>query len=57
MAIIEIENIKKSFDTIEVLKQITFDVNTNDVIAVIGSYQSDRYAARIKPSVLCRGTR
>ncbi|EOR22736.1 amino acid ABC transporter ATP-binding protein [Niallia sp. RD1] len=36
MAIIEIENIKKSFDTIEVLKQITFDVNTNDVIAVIG---------------------
>lgn len=36
MAIIEIENIKKSYDKVDVLKQITFDVNNNDVVAVIG---------------------
>ncbi|MGG3887663.1 amino acid ABC transporter ATP-binding protein [Metabacillus fastidiosus] len=36
MAIIEVSNLKKSYDTLEVLKQITFNVNKNDVIAVIG---------------------
>lgn len=36
MAIIEIENIKKSYDKVEVLKEITFNVNNNDVVAVIG---------------------
>lgn len=36
MAIIEISNLKKSFGKMDVLKQITFDVNKNDVIAVIG---------------------
>ncbi|MEH7226356.1 amino acid ABC transporter ATP-binding protein [Bacillus sp. JJ1566] len=36
MAVIEISNLKKSYDKLEVLKQITFDVNKNDVIAVIG---------------------
>lgn len=36
MAIIEISNLKKSFGPLEVLKQITFDVNKNDVVAVIG---------------------
>ncbi|MFB6468983.1 amino acid ABC transporter ATP-binding protein [Cytobacillus sp. Hz8] len=36
MAIMEISNLKKSYDQIEVLKQITFDVNKNDVVAVIG---------------------
>ncbi|MDF1996767.1 amino acid ABC transporter ATP-binding protein [Peribacillus frigoritolerans] len=36
MAILEISNLKKSYDKIDVLKQITFDVNKNDVIAVIG---------------------
>lgn len=36
MAIIEISNLKKSFGPLEVLKQITFDVNKNDVIAIIG---------------------
>ncbi|NMO79073.1 amino acid ABC transporter ATP-binding protein [Niallia alba] len=36
MAIIEISNLKKSYDKIEVLKQISFDVNNNDVVAVIG---------------------
>ncbi|MBY0148633.1 amino acid ABC transporter ATP-binding protein [Neobacillus niacini] len=33
---IEISNLKKSFGKLDVLKQITFDVNKNDVIAVIG---------------------
>ncbi|MDP1419897.1 amino acid ABC transporter ATP-binding protein [Peribacillus simplex] len=36
MAILEVSNLKKSYDKIDVLKQITFDVNKNDVIAVIG---------------------
>ncbi|MGG2199850.1 MULTISPECIES: amino acid ABC transporter ATP-binding protein [Paenibacillus] len=36
MAIIEVTNLKKSFGTLDVLKQITFQVNKNDVVAVIG---------------------
>lgn len=36
MAIIEVSNLKKSYGKLEVLKQITFDVNKNDVVAVIG---------------------
>jgi polar amino acid transport system ATP-binding protein len=36
MAIIEISNLKKSYGKHEVLKQITFEVNKNDVVAVIG---------------------
>jgi polar amino acid transport system ATP-binding protein len=36
VAIIEVSNLKKSFGKVDVLKQITFDVNKNDVIAVIG---------------------
>jgi polar amino acid transport system ATP-binding protein len=36
MAILEVSNLKKSFGKLEVLKQITFDVNKNDVVAVIG---------------------
>lgn len=36
MAIIEVSNLKKSFGKLEVLKQISFNVNKNDVVAVIG---------------------
>ena len=36
MAFIEVSNLKKSFGSLEVLKNITFDVNKNDVVAVIG---------------------
>src|SRR3954469_9197003 len=36
VAIIEISGLKKSYGQLEVLKQITFDVNKNDVVAVIG---------------------
>lgn len=36
MAIIEISNLKKSFGKLDVLKQITLDVNKNDVVAIIG---------------------
>jgi polar amino acid transport system ATP-binding protein len=36
MAMIEISNLKKSYGKLDVLKQITFDVNKNDVVAVIG---------------------
>ncbi|MBS4207188.1 amino acid ABC transporter ATP-binding protein [Bacillus sp. FJAT-50079] len=32
----EVTNLKKSYGELEVLKQISFDVNKNDVIAVIG---------------------
>ncbi|USK67885.1 amino acid ABC transporter ATP-binding protein [Peribacillus frigoritolerans] len=33
---IEVTNLKKSYDKLDVLKQFTFDVNKNDVVAVIG---------------------
>lgn len=36
MAIIEISNLKKSYGNLDVLKQISFNVNKNDVVAVIG---------------------
>lgn len=36
MAFIEVSNLKKSYDQLEVLKNISFEVNKNDVIAVIG---------------------
>lgn len=36
MAIVEVSNLKKSFGKLDVLKQITFEVNKNDVVAVIG---------------------
>lgn len=36
VAIMEVSKLKKSFGEIEVLKEITFDINKNDVIAVIG---------------------
>jgi polar amino acid transport system ATP-binding protein len=36
VAIIEVTNLKKSYGKLDVLKQISFDVNKNDVVAVIG---------------------
>ncbi len=36
MALIEVSNLKKSFGELEVLKQITFNIEKNDVVAVIG---------------------
>jgi polar amino acid transport system ATP-binding protein len=36
MALMEISNLKKSYGKLDVLKQITFEVNKNDVVAVIG---------------------
>ncbi|MFJ7953656.1 amino acid ABC transporter ATP-binding protein [Lysinibacillus sp. NPDC096418] len=36
MALVEVTNLKKSFDELEVLKQITFNIEKNDVVAVIG---------------------
>ncbi len=36
MALIEVSDLKKSFGQLEVLKRITFEVNKNDVVAVIG---------------------
>jgi len=36
MGIIEVSNLKKSYGTVEVLKQISFAVQPNEVIAVIG---------------------
>jgi polar amino acid transport system ATP-binding protein len=36
MTVIEISNLKKSYGNLDVLKKITFDVNKNDVVAVIG---------------------
>jgi polar amino acid transport system ATP-binding protein len=36
VAIIEVSNLKKSYGKLDVLKQITFEVNKKDVVAVIG---------------------
>ncbi|KAB7663421.1 amino acid ABC transporter ATP-binding protein [Bacillus sp. B1-b2] len=36
MTIIEVTNLKKSYGSLEVLKQISFHVNKNDVVAIIG---------------------
>ena len=36
MAIIEVDKLKKSFGDLEVLKEITFNVDKNDVVAIIG---------------------
>ena len=36
MALIEVRDLKKSFGSLEVLKRITFEIEKNDVIAVIG---------------------
>lgn len=36
MALIDINNLKKSFGSLEVLKNITFSIEKNDVVAVIG---------------------
>lgn len=42
MAILEISDLKKSFGALEVLKKITFSVNKNDVIAVLGASGSGK---------------
>ncbi|RNB50881.1 amino acid ABC transporter ATP-binding protein [Brevibacillus gelatini] len=36
MAIIQVSNLKKSFGELEVLKDVSFEINKNDVVAVIG---------------------
>lgn len=36
MALIEVSNLKKSFNHVEVLKNISFNIEKNDVVAVIG---------------------
>ena len=36
MAIIEISNVKKSFGNLDVLKGVSFEVNKNEVVAIIG---------------------
>lgn len=42
MAFIEIRNLKKSFHSLEVLRDINFEVNRGDVIVVIGSSGSGK---------------
>lgn len=36
MAFIEVTNLKKSYDEVEVLKQISFSIDWNEVVAIIG---------------------
>lgn len=36
MAIIEVTNLKKSYDRLDVLKQISFEIERNEVVAIIG---------------------
>ena len=42
MSFIEVRNIKKSFGQLEVLKDISFDVQKNDVLAIIGASGSGK---------------
>lgn len=42
MSMIKVENLKKTFGQLEVLKDISFEVNKGDVIAVIGSSGSGK---------------
>ena len=42
MSIIKVENLQKSFGELEVLKDVSFEVNKGDVIAVIGSSGSGK---------------
>lgn len=42
MPMIKVDNLKKSFDRLEVLQDISFEVNKGDVIAVIGSSGSGK---------------
>ena len=42
MSFIEVRNIKKSFGQLEVLKDISFDVPKNDVLAIIGASGSGK---------------
>ncbi|MFJ7647612.1 amino acid ABC transporter ATP-binding protein [Lysinibacillus sp. NPDC097279] len=42
MALLEVSNLKKSFGELEVLKTITFNIEKNDVVAVIGASGSGK---------------
>lgn len=42
MSMIQVQNLKKSFGSLEVLRDVSFEVNKGDVIAVIGSSGSGK---------------
>ena len=42
MAILEVKNLKKSFDKIEVLKDISFSLEKGEVLSIIGSSGSGK---------------
>ncbi len=42
MAILEVENLKKSFDTLDVLKGISFSLNKGEALSIIGSSGSGK---------------
>ena len=42
MALIQVEHVKKSFEKLQVLKDVSFSVNPGDVIAIIGSSGSGK---------------
>ena len=42
MALIEIQGLKKSFGKLEVLKNISFNVDKGDVVSIIGSSGSGK---------------
>ena len=42
MSILQVENIKKSFDNVEVLKDISFTLNKGEVLSIIGSSGSGK---------------
>ena len=42
MAILEVENLKKSFDNLDVLKGISFSLNKGEALSIIGSSGSGK---------------
>ena len=42
MAILEVENLKKSFDALDVLKGISFSLNKGEALSIIGSSGSGK---------------
>ena len=42
MAILEIKNLKKSFGKVEVLKDVSFEMNEGEVVSIIGSSGSGK---------------
>ena len=51
MAILEVENLKKSFDALDVLKGISFSLNKGEALSIIGSSGSGKTTTAALPEL------